>query len=73
MPGARPSGICDMTASGNYSRPVVTEVLGMTNYWSAEDYHQDFFAPNPHQGYCMTVAASKIAKFRKIFARLQKK
>jgi peptide-methionine (S)-S-oxide reductase len=64
--------IAEMSASGVYSRPVVTEVLPLANYWPAEDYHQDFFARNPHQGYCMAVAAPKVAKFRKTFARLQK-
>ena len=64
--------IAEMTASGVYSRPIVTEVLPMAHYWPAEDYHQDFFARNPHQGYCMAVAAPKVAKFRKTFARLQK-
>jgi peptide-methionine (S)-S-oxide reductase len=58
--------------SGTYSRPIVTEVVALDNYWPAEDYHQDFFARNPHQGYCMAVAAPKVAKFRKTFARLQK-
>ena len=52
--------------------PVVTEVQPRTNYWPAEEYHQDFFAKNPHQGYCMAVAAPKVAKFRKTFARLAK-
>jgi peptide-methionine (S)-S-oxide reductase len=53
-----------------FGRPVVTEVAAQTNYWVAEDYHQDFFERNPHQGYCMAVAAPKVAKFRKTFARL---
>jgi peptide-methionine (S)-S-oxide reductase len=64
--------IAEMTASGVYSRPIVTEVLPVANYWPAEEYHQDFFARNPTQGYCMAVAAPKVAKFRKTFARLQK-
>jgi len=55
-----------------FGAPVVTEVLPRTNYWPAEEYHQDFFAKNPYQGYCMAVAAPKVAKFRKTFARLQK-
>ncbi len=62
----------EMAASGVYSRPLVTEVAPLTNYWAAEDYHQDYFARNPNQGYCMAVAAPKVAKFRKTFARLQK-
>jgi len=65
--------IAELTASGHYSRPIVTEVLPVQNYWPAEDYHQDFFARNPTQGYCVAVAAPKVAKFRKTFARLQKR
>lgn len=49
-------------------KPIVTEVLPLTNYWPAEDYHQDYFAKNPNQGYCMAVAGPKVAKFRKTFA-----
>ena len=64
--------IADMVASDTYSRPIVTEVLPLANYTAAEAYHQDFFARNPTQGYCMAVAAPKVAKFRKTFARLQK-
>ncbi len=61
----------EMTDSGVYDRPLVTEVLPLANYWPAEDYHQDFFARNPNQGYCQAVAAPKVAKFRKTFARLE--
>jgi peptide-methionine (S)-S-oxide reductase len=64
--------MAEMAASGVYSRPIVTELAPVDNYWAAEAYHQDFFERNPHQGYCMAVAAPKVAKFRKTFARLQK-
>ena len=40
----------EMSASGVYSRPLVTEVLPLDNYSAAEEYHQDFFARNPNQG-----------------------
>ncbi len=62
--------IGELTAENAFGRPVVTEVLPLQNYWPAEDYHQDFFERNPYQGYCMAVAAPKVAKFRKTFARL---
>jgi peptide-methionine (S)-S-oxide reductase len=55
-----------------FSRPIVTEVLPLLNYWPAEAYHQDFFERNPTQGYCMAVAAPKVAKFKKTFAQLVK-
>ncbi len=64
--------IDELTAENAFGRPVVTELLPLANYWPAEDYHQDFFERNPHQGYCMAVAAPKVAKFRKTFARLAK-
>jgi peptide-methionine (S)-S-oxide reductase len=62
----------EINASGTYSQPIVTEVLPQQNYWPAEAYHQDFFEKNPNQGYCMAVAAPKVAKFRKTFTQFQK-
>ena len=53
-----------------FGKPVVTEVTPLAHYWPAEEYHQDFFERNPTQGYCMAVAAPKVAKFRKTFAAL---
>ncbi len=64
------SMVDELTRSGLYARPIVTEVLPLANYWPAEGYHQDFFARNPTQGYCLAVAAPKVAKFRHTFARL---
>jgi len=56
-----------------FGRPIVTEVQPVTNYFPAEEYHQDFFEKNPNQGYCMAVAAPKVAKFRKTFTELTRK
>lgn len=64
--------IDELTKENAFGRPIVTEVKPLENYSPAEDYHQDFFERNPHQGYCMAVAAPKVAKFRKTFARLAK-
>lgn len=52
--------------------PVVTEVEPLANYFAAEGYHQDFFKNNPTQGYCLAVAAPKVAKFRKTFGKWAK-
>jgi len=65
--------IRQITAEKLFGRPVVTEVQPMENYWPAEEYHQDFFEKNPTQGYCLAVAAPKVAKFRKTFAELTRK
>ena len=52
--------------------PVVTEVVPATTFYAAEEYHQEFFKRNPHQGYCMAVVSPKLSKFRKNFTKLLK-
>ncbi|MFM2274705.1 MAG: peptide-methionine (S)-S-oxide reductase [Pseudomonadota bacterium] len=64
--------IADVTSQGTLDRPIVTEVKPLQNYVMAEAYHQDYFANNPNQGYCVAVAGPKVAKFRRTFARLTK-
>ncbi len=54
-------------ANAAYGGRVVTELQRVDNYSRAEDYHQRYFAQNPHQGYCAAVVAPKVAKFRKTF------
>jgi peptide-methionine (S)-S-oxide reductase len=46
---------------------VVTEVSPLGEYFDAEEYHQDFFAKNPTQGYCLAVAVPKVQKVRQSF------
>ncbi|HWI82352.1 peptide-methionine (S)-S-oxide reductase MsrA [Ramlibacter sp.] len=64
--------IRQMSQDKLFGRPIVTEVRPLANYWPAEEYHQDFFEKNPHQGYCLAVAAPKVAKFRRTFSELVK-
>jgi len=47
---------------------VVTTIEPLGAWWPAEEYHQDFFAKNPDQGYCMAVAVPKVNKVRKSFS-----
>ncbi len=39
------------TVSGYYDKPVVVEVLPLKNFYTAEEYHQDYLVKNPN-GYC---------------------
>ena len=56
-----------------YPNRFVTEVSPASTFWVAEDYHQDYFATNPTQGYCSYIIAPKVAKFRKkYFERLKR-
>lgn len=51
---------------------VVTTLTRLGEFYRAEEYHQDFFAKNPGQGYCMAVAVPKVNKVRKGFAQYVK-
>ena len=47
---------------------IVTTLEPLGALYRAEEYHQDFFAKNPGQGYCMAVALPKVNKIRKSYA-----
>jgi peptide-methionine (S)-S-oxide reductase len=42
--------------------PIVTQIVPLTKFWAAEDYHQNYFAKHPNEGYCAVVIAPKIRK-----------
>jgi len=56
-----------------WDKPIVTEMAQFEMFHVAEDYHQEYFARNPFQPYCMAVVAPKVAKFRKHFIDRLKK
>lgn len=55
-----------------WGESIVTEVAQLGEFFEAEEYHQDFFAKNPNQGYCLAVVAPKVAKVRAKFSHLLK-
>lgn len=59
--------IAEMTAAKLWPAPIVTQIVPFEAFYPAEDYHQEYFARNPNQGYCAMVVAPKVAKFRKRF------
>jgi peptide-methionine (S)-S-oxide reductase len=60
--------IRELDAGKIWDSPIVTEVVPLTQFYAAEDYHQGYFAQNPEQGYCQAVISPKMAKLRKHFA-----
>ncbi len=50
-----------------WGEDIVTELTPASEFWVGEEYHQDFFAKNPNQGYCNAVVAPKMLKTRKAF------
>jgi peptide-methionine (S)-S-oxide reductase len=67
------SVISELNAAHLFNRPIVTEVVPLTGFYRAEEYHQNYFARHPSQPYCVFVVAPKVQKFRDHFlAKLKK-
>lgn len=62
-----------LNTSKVFRQPIVTEISSFSVFYPAEDYHQNYYALNPEQGYCQYVVRPKVEKFRKQYsARLKK-
>jgi peptide-methionine (S)-S-oxide reductase len=59
--------ITQLNVEGIWGSPIVTEVVPLKEFYVAEDYHQEYYARNPSQGYCRMVVEPKVAKFRQKF------
>ena len=57
--------IAEMNSAKIWDRPIVTEIAPLTEFYKAEDYHQQYYEQNQNQPYCSAVIAPKVAKFRK--------
>ena len=59
--------------SGKFSKPIATPIIKYSNFYPAEDYHQDYYNQNGMQPYCQFVVRPKVEKLKKHFAdRLRK-
>lgn len=53
--------------SGAFGNPIVTAIEPYTNFYVAENYHQDYYKRNGNQPYCYFVIRPKLEKFEKAF------
>ena len=60
--------IADLNAQDIWDNPIVTEVVPLTKFYPAEDYHREYYDRNPEQGYCQVVISPKVAKLRQKFS-----
>jgi len=49
-------------AQAGLKAPIVTEIVPLTEFYPAEEYHQDYFRKNPYAGYCTFVIRPKLEK-----------
>lgn len=47
-------------ASGEFQKPIVTEVTQADTFWKAEKYHQDYFKKNPNHPACHRIDFTEI-------------
>jgi len=52
-------------AQKHFDKPIVTQIVPLTKYYKAEDYHQDYYRNNSNQGYCRAIIRPKVEKFEK--------
>ncbi len=64
--------IQDLDRAGIWNDPIVTTLEPFSEFYSAEQYHQEYFENNPNQGYCRVVIQPKVEKFEKIFREFLK-
>ena len=62
----------DLTEAKAFARPLVTTLEPLTEFYPAENYHQNFVCYNPNQGYVRAVAMPKVKKVREKFPSLLK-
>lgn len=64
--------IKQLNASGKYDAPVAVQVMPLTKFVTAEEYHQDYIAKNPRSRYVENVSIPEIKKFEKEYPQLIK-
>ena len=50
-----------------FDDPIVTEITKFSQFYVAENYHQDYYEQNKSQPYCSFVITPKVEKFKKVF------
>lgn len=51
-------------AQADFPSPIVTEITKATQFWPAENYHQDYYFQNKNKGYCRMVIEPKLKKLK---------
>ncbi|MGA7161662.1 MAG: peptide-methionine (S)-S-oxide reductase MsrA [Bacteroidota bacterium] len=62
----------ELDSAGAFDAPIVTEIVPFTNFYKAENYHQNYFNEHGAQPYCLFVIRPKVEKFKKAFKELLK-
>ena len=61
-----------LSASGKYKDPIAVQIVPLTKFWEAEEYHQNYISNNPQQGYVQSVCIPEIRDFQKQYPQMVK-
>ena len=64
--------VAELNTAHLWRDPVVTQIAPLDAFYSAEEYHQGYFAHHPEQGYCRAVISPKLSKFRQRWSKYLK-
>lgn len=61
-----------LTKSKKFPAPIVTEVVQLSQFYKAENFHVNYYQNNKLQPYCQIVIKPKLIKFKSMFQNLEK-
>jgi peptide-methionine (S)-S-oxide reductase len=56
-----------LDASGAFESPIVTQIVPFTEFYRAEEHHQNYYASNSQRAYCVFVIGPKLDKLKEVF------
>lgn len=60
----------ELDKSGAFNNTIVTEITSFDKFYTAENYHQEYYQNNKNTNpYCSVVIRPKLEKFEKVFAK----
>ena len=57
---------------GKYQKPIVTEIVPLNKFYPAEEYHKEYYAKHPNEGYPMAIIKPKVEKIKEKYSDLLK-
>jgi peptide-methionine (S)-S-oxide reductase len=57
----------ELEAEHAFRKPIVTEISEASEFYPAEDYHQNYYNGHKGQDYCAAVIHPKVSKVKKVF------
>jgi len=64
------SYVAELAKTKTFSKPIVTQIVALDEFYKAEDYHQDYLVRHPNQPYIVMHDQPKVENLRKQFPDL---